>query len=96
MTMASLIKETIQVTSLQFQKLSPYLTVSKFSPIIVMVGNMAACRQTWCWRRNSEFYILILRQQKDTVCHAGCRLSIYKTSELPSQLQTSSNKSTSS
>ena len=36
---------------------------------------MAACRQT-CWR-SREFYILICRQQKETVCHIGNSLSIY-------------------
>jgi hypothetical protein len=32
-------------------------------------------RQTCCWRRSWEFYIW--RQQKETVCHTGCSLSIY-------------------
>ena len=36
---------------------------------------MAACRQTWCWR-SQEFYILILRQQKEIVFHTGWSLNI--------------------
>ena len=40
-----------------------------------MVGSMAACRQTWCWRRRWESYILIQRQ-KETVSHTGHSLSI--------------------
>ena len=31
-----------------------------------MVGNMEACRQTWCWK-SQEFYILIQRSQKETL-----------------------------
>ena len=27
--------------------------------IIIMAGSMAVSRQTWCWRRSWEFYILI-------------------------------------
>ena len=36
---------------------------------------MALCRQTRCWR-SLEFYILIHRQQKKTVCHTECSLCI--------------------
>jgi hypothetical protein len=32
--------------------------------------------QTWCWRWSWEFYILIHRQQRETVCHTGHSLSI--------------------
>ena len=38
---------------------------------------MAACRQTWCWGRSWEFYILIHRQQKRTVYHNGHNLNIW-------------------
>ena len=31
-----------------------------------MAGSMAACRQTWCWRRSREFYILTGRQPGET------------------------------
>lgn len=30
---------------------------------MVMVGNMAVCRQTWRWRINQESYIGVGRQQ---------------------------------
>ena len=40
---------------------------------------MVACRQTWCWRRNWEFYILTHRQQK-RLC-IGCSLSRYEASK---------------
>ena len=56
------------------------LTVSEVQSIIITVGNMAVCRQTWCWR-SREFYILIHRQPKETVCQTGHSLSIYETSE---------------
>ena len=41
-----------------------------------MVRNMAACSQIWCGRRRGAVYILVLRQQKETVCHAGQCLNI--------------------
>ena len=37
---------------------------------------MAACSQIWCGRRRGAVYILVLRQQKETVCHAGQCLNI--------------------
>jgi hypothetical protein len=37
---------------------------------------MTACRQTWCWRRRWEFYIMTHRQQKRPLCHTGYSLSI--------------------
>jgi hypothetical protein len=42
---------------------------SEVQSILVMVNNMAACRQTWCWRRSQEFYIWICKQQEDRVSH---------------------------
>ena len=48
-----------------------------------MVGSMAVCRQTWCWR-SREFYIC--SQQKETVENTGCNLSIYKISKPASTL----------
>jgi hypothetical protein len=30
-----------------------------------MVGSMVVCRQTWCWRSCSEFYIKICRKERD-------------------------------
>lgn len=42
-TIATLIKKNINWV---------WLTVSEVSSIIVMVGNMVACRQIWCWRRS--------------------------------------------
>jgi hypothetical protein len=41
-----------------------------------MVGSMAASRPTWCWRRSWEIYILIHRQQKESMCHTGYSLGI--------------------
>ena len=26
-----------------------WLTVQRFSPVVIMVGSMVAHRQTWCW-----------------------------------------------
>jgi hypothetical protein len=63
MTMATLIKKNIQFgAGLQFQRF-------RYSKIIIMVGSMAECRQTWCWR-SREFYILICRLQ-ETMSHTG-------------------------
>jgi hypothetical protein len=42
MTEATLIRITFN---------SGWLTVSEIQPIIIMAGSMAACRQTWHWRR---------------------------------------------
>jgi hypothetical protein len=36
-----------------------WLTVTEVQSIIIMVGNMAECRQTWGWRKSREFYIWI-------------------------------------
>jgi hypothetical protein len=35
------------------------LNFSEVQPIIIMAGSMAAYRQTWCWQRTCECYILI-------------------------------------
>jgi low affinity Fe/Cu permease len=44
-TMATFIKENTYIRAgLQFQREVQF--------IIVLGRNMAACRQTWCWRRN--------------------------------------------
>ena len=48
---------------------------SEVQSIIVMERSMVVFRQTWCWR-SWEFYILIHRQQKGTVCHTGCSLRL--------------------
>jgi hypothetical protein len=53
-----------------------WLTVSEAQSIIIMVGNVAVCRQTWCCRRSWEFYILLRRRQKETVFHTRWSLSI--------------------
>lgn len=55
------------VAGLQFQRSSP------FSPLLCT----EVCRQTWCWRRHWEFYILIHRQHKEKLC-TGLILSIYE------------------
>lgn len=52
------VKHLIDVV-LQFYRLSP------LSP----QGNMVAKKQTWWQRRNCQFYIFILRPQKETVTH---------------------------
>jgi hypothetical protein len=36
---------------------------------------MVVCRQAWCWR-SLEFFILNHKQQKMTMGHTGCSLSI--------------------
>jgi hypothetical protein len=40
-----------------------------------MVGSIAVYRHTWHWR-NRKFYILIYRQQKETVCPTEHSLNI--------------------
>jgi hypothetical protein len=57
--------------------------VSEVKSIIIMVGSMATHRQTWCWKRNWEFYKLIWRQLKETVLHTGCSLSICEINAYP-------------
>jgi hypothetical protein len=47
--------------------------VSEVQSLIIMAGRMAASRQTWCWRRNRELYILIQRQPGETVFQAARR-----------------------
>lgn len=42
-----------------------WLTVSKVQSGI-MIGSMAACRQTWCWK-SQGFYILIQRQLEEAI-----------------------------
>ena len=54
MATATLIKENISLGGLQFQKFSP----------LSSWWNLVAHRQTWCWRRNWKFYMLIQRQQE--------------------------------
>ena len=46
------------------------VTVSEVESIIVMVGSVASCRQTWCWR-SQEFYILNQNQQGDSLLQAA-------------------------
>ena len=62
-----------------------WLTVSEVQCIIIiMVGSMAASRQTWCWRRSWELYILIQKMDVTVFCrppgdgpfHTGWSLSI--------------------
>ena len=43
-----------------------WLTGSEVPSIIIMAGSMAACRQTWCWKRSWEFCICIRRQPRET------------------------------
>jgi hypothetical protein len=57
-----------------------WLTVSEVQSIIIMAGSMTASRQTWCCSRNSEFYVLIHRQQKGIVSHWS-DLSFYEVSK---------------
>jgi hypothetical protein len=45
------------------------------SIIIIMVGNMAASRQTWCWR-SKEFCILIQASWEGTVFCPRLSLSV--------------------
>jgi hypothetical protein len=40
---------------------------SEVPSMIVIVGSMVACRQTWCWRTSREFNIWIHRQQEERV-----------------------------
>jgi hypothetical protein len=42
-----------------------WLAGSGLHYLIIMAGSMAASRQTQCWKRNQEFYILIGRQSKE-------------------------------
>ena len=73
-------KDTVTAaTLLQFQK---------FSPIIIMVGNMVACRQMWCWISSWGFYIWIHRQYGE---RHWAWLGLLKTHF---QWHTSSNKAT--
>jgi hypothetical protein len=48
-----------------------WLTGSEVQCIIIMAGSMAEI----CWGRSQEFYILIHRQQKETVFHIGWSFS---------------------
>lgn len=41
-----------------------------------MTGSMASCRQIWCWKRSSEFYILNGRQPEGDSCFAGSQEGI--------------------
>ena len=50
--------------------------VSEVQFIIITVWNVAACRQTWRWKRSWEFYILIHRQQNETVWYIRHSFSI--------------------
>lgn len=47
---------------------------------------MFVFRQTWCWRRSWEVYILVLRQQQETVCHTEHSLSMWPQSLSPQWL----------
>jgi hypothetical protein len=38
-----------------------WLTGSEVQSIIIMAGSMVASKQTRCWRKSEEFYILIQR-----------------------------------
>jgi hypothetical protein len=44
---------------------------------------MAACWQTWCWRRSQELSIWIQRQLKETVQHTGHSLRIETSKPAP-------------
>ena len=56
-----------------------------------MAGNMMTCRQAWWERKSCEFYSLIHWQQKETVSHSECSLSMRPQSP-PPQWHISSNK----
>ena len=47
-------RDTMTMTTHKGHFIGDDLQSQKF----IMVGSMAACRQTWCWR-SQEFYILI-------------------------------------
>jgi hypothetical protein len=53
MTMVTLVKENTWLG-----------LVTEVQSIIVMVQNMVACSQKWCWSRSWELYIWIGRQQE--------------------------------
>ena len=55
---------------------------SQVQTIVIMVGSMAACRQTWCWR-NWEFYSWIYKQKEETVSH-WVYLELLRPQSLPS------------
>jgi len=59
MAMATLVKENISLG---------WLRVSDVQSIIIMMGSMEACKQTWCWRGAEEFSILVHRQQERLFC----------------------------
>ena len=40
-----------------------WLTISEVQSIVIMAGSRAVCGQTGSWRRGSEFYIWIVRQE---------------------------------
>ena len=81
-------------TGLEFQIFSPLLLLD-IESIIIIAGSMATCRQAWCWRQSQEFYILIHRQQGETVCHTEHSLSIEDLKACPPpQWHTSSQKAT--
>ena len=61
---SSLWRDTLTTATLLKENISwGWFTVSEIQSIIIMAWNMAACRQSWCWRRR-EFHILICRQQE--------------------------------
>jgi hypothetical protein len=47
---------------------------SEVQSIIIMVGSMVACRQTWCWGR--RVLCPNPRAAEETVSHSGCSLCI--------------------
>jgi hypothetical protein len=61
MTKATLIKKKHLIgAGLWFQRFS----------LIIVVGSMTVCRQTWFWE-SEDFYILIHMCQKGTGSHTG-------------------------
>jgi hypothetical protein len=44
---------------------------------------MVAHRQECCWKGTWDFYILVCRQQQETVCHTGRSLSIRDPEPVP-------------
>lgn len=56
--------------------------------------NVMSCWQTRCWRRSWEFYVLIHRQQQETVTLSVTAWASMRPQSLPPQWHTSPNKAT--
>jgi hypothetical protein len=60
---ALLWRNTMTKTTLRATFTWGWLTILQVQSNLIIAGSIAACKQTWCWR-NQEFYILILRQPR--------------------------------